>query len=80
MTNYSPDSWVPLLLESDQGKIYKILAGWRGGFTQGDSWKLSSGIESISVQQRDGYRVLTMPQYSGSTYTVALALARQTRA
>lgn len=62
---YNPDSWAIVLIESEKhGKIYKVLASWYGGFTSGDSWKLSSGIESVSF---DGERY-TMPQSSGSVY------------
>lgn len=69
MTTYTPDSWVPVLINSEKhGKIYKVLAGWYGGFAGADTWKLSSGIESISVSE-DG-TVITMPQSSGSTYVV----------
>lgn len=69
MSEYTPDSWVPVIIESEKhGKIYKILAGWYGGYTGADAWKLSSGTESISVSE-DG-TVLTIPQSSGSTYIV----------
>lgn len=69
MSTYTPDAWVPVLIESEQyGKVYKVLAGWYGGFAGSDSWKLSSGIESVEVSE-DG-TVLTMPQSSGSTYIV----------
>jgi CRISPR/Cas system type I-B associated protein Csh2 (Cas7 group RAMP superfamily) len=67
MREYTPDSWVPVLIESEEhGKIYKILCSWYGGYTGSDYWKLSSGIESIT--EEDG--VLTMPQSSGSVYKV----------
>lgn len=66
---YKPDSWVPVLIESEEfGKIYKILASWYGGYVGNDYWKLSSGVESIELSA-DGL-VLTMPQSSGSIYTV----------
>jgi len=69
MSTYTPDAWVPVLIEStDHGKVYKILAGWYGGYAGADYWKLSSGVESISVSE-DG-TMLTMPQASGSTYVV----------
>lgn len=62
---YQPDDWVIVLLDSKEfGKVYKVLAGWYGGYTQGDSWKLSSGIEGLEV----GDKLYTMPQSSGSTY------------
>lgn len=67
MNDYTPDSWVPVLIESpEHGKIYKILCSWYGGFAGSDYWKLSSGIESIT--EEDG--VLSMPQSSGSVYKV----------
>ena len=69
MSTYTPDSWVPVLIESEEhGKIYKVLASWYGGFAGNDYWKLSSGIESVIVSE-DG-SALTMPQSSGSTYIV----------
>lgn len=43
---YTPDNWVVLKLkpyESDLG-FYKILSGWSGGYLDGDSWRLNSGI------------------------------------
>jgi hypothetical protein len=71
MNTYHPDSWVPLLFETEKhGKIYKILAGWYGGFDGSDSWKISSGIESILVEEIGEHRRITMPQSSGSTYVV----------
>lgn len=71
MSTYHPDSWVPLLIETEkQGKVYKILAGWYGGFGGSDSWKISSGIESILVEEIGDARRITMPQSSGSTYVV----------
>ena len=67
MREYTPDSWVPVVLESEEhGKVYKILCSWYGGFAGSDYWKLSSGVESIT--EEDG--VLTMPQSSGSVYKV----------
>lgn len=71
MREYTPDSWVPVLIESEEhGKIYKILCSWYGGFAGSDYWKLSSGVESINVEQGETQRILTMPQSSGSVYRV----------
>ncbi len=65
MREYTPDSWIIVQIESEQyGKINKILAGWSGGYTTGNSWKLSSGIESV----QDEGKFYTMPQSSGSVY------------
>jgi hypothetical protein len=48
MRTYTPDCWVMLKFTSDKyPTTYKILAGWYGGYLNGDSWKLNSGITEI---------------------------------
>lgn len=67
MNTYTPDTWVILLFDyPDYGKIHKVFAGWYGGYTQGDSWKLSSGIKTF-VSEGKFYSSL---QESGSTYNL----------
>jgi hypothetical protein len=67
VSTYYPDSWKIVAIDSaEHGKNYKVLASWYGGFTAGDSWKLSSGIESVSYANG----VYTMPQSSGSVYVL----------
>ena len=62
---YTPDRWVVLKIKSKEfGIIYKILASWVGGYTQGQSWKLNSGIKSI-VENKESYLVTG---YTGSVY------------
>jgi hypothetical protein len=62
---YVPDCWVLVRLESEEfGVVNKILASFYGGYPQGNSWKLSSGI--ISVEHSDD--VYTISLTSGSTY------------
>lgn len=63
---YLPDVWVFVKFSgSDVPKVYyRVLAGWYGGFAQGDSWRLSSGIESIE-DAGDRYLVKNS---SGSLY------------
>lgn len=63
MNEYIPDNWV--VLKILQAKpIYKVLAGWSGGYTQGDSWRINSGIAIVEV---DGDCFL-FRGFSGSTY------------
>lgn len=65
MAEYYPDSWKLVKIQSESyGTIYKVLASWYGGFAGANSWKLSSGCESVVV---DG-DTITIPQESGSTY------------
>ncbi len=41
----TPDNWVVLKIDTDSnGVLYKVLAGWSGGYLDGDSWRLNSGI------------------------------------
>jgi hypothetical protein len=66
MSTYTPDAWVILEINSARhGVIHKVLAGWYGGFTGANSWKISSGIEGLSEDKNGAY---VMPQFSGSTY------------
>ena len=39
---YNPDNWV--VVKSPTDGHMRVLAGWSGGYTQGDSWRLNSGI------------------------------------
>lgn len=50
MSDYFPDNWVVIKFKGDDPH-YRILAGWSGGYTTGDSWRLNSGI--VRVEQTD---------------------------
>jgi len=65
--HYVPDAWVILkIVEADSGKkIFRVLSGFFGGFTQGDSWRCNSGITKI---KDEGDR-LSIEGFSGSTIT-----------
>ena len=39
---YNPDNWVVVKNPTD-GHM-RVLAGWSGGYMQGDSWRMNSGI------------------------------------
>jgi hypothetical protein len=51
---YFPDNWVVIKLKGDDPH-YKILAGWSGGYTQGDSWRMNSGITRVEVDEQYFY-------------------------
>ena len=48
--NYFPDNWVILKIKEGKGTFpfYKVLAGWSGGYLDGDSWRMNSGITRIT--------------------------------
>jgi hypothetical protein len=69
MSEYVPDVWVVVELTGTRvtepdNKYHRILAGWYGGYTTGDSWKMNSGITKI-VDKGDHWEV---HGYSGSVY------------
>jgi hypothetical protein len=63
---YTPDRWVILKFKSPVDTVYKVLGGWSGGYTHGDSWKISSGITYV-IKKEDK---LILPQHSGSLYNL----------
>lgn len=58
--DYTPDAWV-LMKTLDS---VKILAGWRGGYLNGDKWRLSSGV--CNIEDKNTYWLIT--NHSGSIY------------
>lgn len=49
--NYTPDSWKVLKCTKDDKVVwYKVYAGWRGSFVNGDYWKLNSGITKVTKE------------------------------
>lgn len=64
MTEYHPDNWVVLRMTYKDQIIYKVLGGWGGGYLNGSSWRLNSGIERCEVDG-DYYKFIGS---SGSVY------------
>lgn len=48
-----PDKWVIVAYDSDRKTIYKVLAGWSGGYLTGDSWRMNSGITKVEEDGGD---------------------------
>jgi len=64
MSDYTPDRWVIVEINSDQGRLHKVLGSWYGGYAGSDSWRMNSGITQV-IDQGDYYDVVG---YSGSVY------------
>jgi hypothetical protein len=65
MSDYNPDKWVVVRITGkDTPPVHKVFASWYGGYLDGDSWKLNSGITRA---YEDGQRVM-FDGSSGSTY------------
>ncbi len=43
----TPDQWI-LLKIGGKDPHYKVFASWRGGYLSGDSWRMNSGIVSVT--------------------------------
>jgi len=46
MTEYNPDNWVVVKIKGDDPH-YRVLGGWSGGYLDGDSWRMNSGITRV---------------------------------
>ena len=65
MSDYIPDKWVVVKITgNDLPVVYKVFACWYGGWAGSDSWKLNSGITSVTQQGR----VYSFEGSSGSVY------------
>jgi hypothetical protein len=62
---YTPDRWMLISMKRPEGAITKILSGWYGGYLNGDSWRLSSGVTKI--EDKDDHYLIH--NHSGSVYT-----------
>lgn len=65
MIEYRPDSWVVIKMTHKNNIFYKVLGGWSGGYLNGTSWRLNSGVEKVELAN-DRYMFYGS---SGSVYT-----------
>jgi len=66
MSVYTPDKWVVVKIEGkDVPLTYKVFACWYGGFLNGESWKMNSGIKKVRLLEKK-YWMFT--GFSGSIY------------
>ena len=79
MNEYAPDYWQVIKIVTPTETIYKLFSSWVGGYTNGDSWKLNSGITGIKKVEKvlhmtHGPKTVTISYeitgYSGSVYSV----------
>jgi len=60
----SSDNWVIVKITLPEGVVHKLLRGWSGGYLDGDSWHMNSGIVRAEVE--DDY--ILFHGQSGSVY------------
>jgi len=61
---YYPDGWEVVKITGTDPH-YRIFGSWRGGFADGDSWRMNSGV--VSVEEDDDF--YHFKGHSGSVYT-----------
>lgn len=74
MSDYHPDAWVIIKITKGDEIIFKVLAGWYGGYANGDSWKINSGITKVDKVDA----VYEFSGYSGSSYFCHQSVERLT--
>ena len=50
---HQPDNWVMIKVINTHETFYKILAGWSGGYLDGSSWRMNSGV--VDVKEEGDY-------------------------
>lgn len=48
---YQPDVWVVFKIK--RKKVYKVLAGWYGGYAGTNSWRVNSGITKVEENENN---------------------------
>jgi hypothetical protein len=52
MSDYNPDKWMIVKITGkDTPPVHKVFACWYGGYLDGDSWKLNSGITKVTEKE-----------------------------
>src|SRR6185503_426947 len=64
---YIPDRWVLLEISNDGHVTHKVFGTWFGGYVDGESWRLNSGITRVHRTKNKGFAV---EGYSGSEYQI----------
>jgi len=67
MSKYTPDYYMILEFKTQKGTFYKVFGTWSGGYLDGDSWRLNSGITEIKVHANG---IIDFFGASGSYYSV----------
>ncbi len=51
----TPDAWVIVEVNHEGEQFQKIIAGWSGGYLNGNSWRLSSPIKEMHLNSETDY-------------------------
>jgi hypothetical protein len=65
---YAPHNWCLLKITTKTETFYKVFGVWKGGYLDGDSWRLNSGIVRYSEPEGDNGLLIEFHGSSGSVY------------
>jgi len=65
MTEYRPDKWLLIKINGNHPH-YRVLGSWSGGYLDGDSWRLNSGI--VRCEYDEETETLSFYGHTGSVY------------
>ena len=60
----TPQRWVIVGFKKGEETYHKVFASWAGGYLDGDSWRMNSGITKVEEDDRHFY----FYGFSGSCY------------
>lgn len=63
MSEYQPEEWCLVRVKGNDPH-YRVFGSWRGGYVNGDSWRMNSGVVNC-IEDGDYY---IFEGFSGSTY------------
>lgn len=66
----TPERWVLIKITPPDGDtVYKVLAGWWGGYASSDYWQMNSGVvRADRFEDERGYGGWDFHGFSGSVY------------
>lgn len=67
-SKYEPDGWKIIKLEKEGQIQYRVFASWPGGYADGDSWQINSGVKGFEEDSTS----VKFYGYSGSIYDCRL--------
>jgi hypothetical protein len=50
MMDYTPDRWIVVNFVNNGERFNKVLVEWKGGYADGDYWRMNSGITAVEEE------------------------------